>query len=223
MTDGEAATEALARELGRLEGIHDALERRTRGVTWMVWGLVLPGISITYSYTGLAMFQGGEFSAAWFLVLWIPWAALGVLGSASLWRSAGLVSRRSAAVWNGLKAFLLFLLAVVALYLAYHFLEIYRFFSLVGPSAMLMLVGAGTLVLGFNRWACPDRVERLLWIAGGAMLLVVTFLGTIIVGPVPHDADPSAFGPALQAFAVITPVAIALVYFGNGLYLSTRG
>jgi hypothetical protein len=223
MRTTQGATLDLAGDLRRLEGLHDALERRTRGVAWMVWGLVLPAVSVTYSYAGLAMVQGARFSPAWFLVLWMPWTLLGVLGTSALWRSVGLASHRSAAAWHGLKAFLLFALVVVSLYLAYHFLQIYKVFSLVGPSVFLMLVGVGTMVLGFSRWASPDRVERLLWAAGGVVLLVVVVVGTWIVGPVAHDAEPAAFIPGLRAFAIIAPLAIAFVYFGNGLYLSTRG
>ena len=217
------ASEDLARELQRLENAHDALDRRTRGLTWMIWGLVLPGISLTYSYAGNTMQDGATFPMWWFLVLWIPWVLLGAVVSAALWRSAGLMSKAARPIWHGIKAFLVFVGVTVILYLGYHFLKIYEVAAFVGPSVLLLMVGIGTLVLGLMRWAAPDSLERWLWAAGGATLILVTLVATWIVGPVSHDADPAAFVPALRAFAVIAPAAIASVYVGNGLYLSVRG
>lgn len=214
----------VAQAIDELERFPDALQRRTRGLTWMLWGLVLPGIYLTYSYAGSTMLSGASFSPVWFFVLWIPWVGLGILATAALWRSAGLLNGTARPVWNGTKAFLLFIAVVVALYLAYHFLELYRFVALVGPSVMLLLVGVGTATLGFNNWACPDRIERLLWLVGGIALIATVVIGTLVAGPVAHDEmDPAAFTPALRAFSIIAPVATALVYFGNGLYLSLRG
>lgn len=220
---GSLEARELTEEIRRLEGLHGAFDRRTRGITWMIWGLILPGIYLSYSYAGATMLAGARLPVLLFLTLWIPWVALGVLVTGALWRSAGLLIRGARPVWNGLKAFLVFVGVTVSAYLAYHFLELYKLFSLVGPSVMLMLVGLGTLVLGFNRWACPDRVERTLWTLGGLLLLLVVIVGTLVVGPVPHDAEPAAFVPALRAFSVIAPLATAAVYVGNGLYLSVRG
>src|SRR2546428_9143884 len=56
----------------------------------MIWGVVAPAIFVTYSLAGLVVAQDPA-AARLFPILWIPWAGLGLLTTASLWRSVGLV------------------------------------------------------------------------------------------------------------------------------------
>src|SRR5439155_15344138 len=74
----------------RIGSLHGALARRTAGLTWMIWGVVAPAIFVTYSLAGLVVAQDPA-AARLFPILWIPWAGLGLLTTASLWRSVGLV------------------------------------------------------------------------------------------------------------------------------------
>src|SRR5213594_2592588 len=106
--EGEGLTpQAAVAEIRRIEGLHGALARRASGLTWMIWGIVAPAIFISYALlTILVGFpgDGNGYHALWILfpVLWVPWAALGFVATATLWRSVGLViPRRSTQMREG--------------------------------------------------------------------------------------------------------------------------
>src|SRR6266571_6286167 len=107
--EGEGLTpQAAVAEIRRIESLHGALARRASGLTWMIWGIVAPAIFISYALLGILVgFPGTNngYHALWILfpVLWAPWAAIGLVATATLWRSVGLViPRRSAQMREGL-------------------------------------------------------------------------------------------------------------------------
>src|SRR5207247_9659084 len=73
----------------------------------MIWGIVAPAIFISYALLRILVGfpgDGNGYHALWILfpVLWVPWAALGFVATATLWRSVGLViPRRSAQMREG--------------------------------------------------------------------------------------------------------------------------
>src|SRR2546428_798747 len=95
--EGEGLTpQAAVAEIRRIESLHGALARRASGLTWMIWGIVAPAIFISYALLGILVgFPGNNngYHALWVLfpVLWAPWAAIGLVATATLWRSVGLL------------------------------------------------------------------------------------------------------------------------------------
>src|SRR5437899_1141675 len=74
----------------------------------MIWGIVAPAIFVSYALLGILVGfpsdgDGSHALRVLFPVLWAPWAAIGLVATATLWRSVGLViPRRSAQRWEGL-------------------------------------------------------------------------------------------------------------------------
>src|SRR5207244_3677164 len=95
--EGERLTaHAAVAEIRRIEGLHGALARRASGLTWMIWGIVAPAIFVSYALLGILVgfpSDGDGYHALRFLfpALWAPWAAIGLVATATLWRSVGLV------------------------------------------------------------------------------------------------------------------------------------
>lgn len=82
-----------ARAIDSVEGLEDALRKRTLGLTWIVWGLAGPGITLSYALADETLPRGAEWA---FATLWIPWVLAGYLATYALWRSAALTLREDA-------------------------------------------------------------------------------------------------------------------------------
>lgn len=211
MTETEALTaEAAVATLGRLEGLNEALRRRTSGLTWMVWGLASPGIFFTYSFWALLV----EFHApTWwvaFAFLWIPWVAAGTLATVALWRSAGLVVPRVGSRRQGLITFIVFLLVMNLAWPLAHAFDL----SLVEPALMLAALGFTSAALGIAGVNCPTREERVLTLGVGVALFAVAVLGSLAL---PQREAAYAF------FSLAAPLVTGAGYFANGLWLTLRG
>ena len=82
---------AAVAEIRRIEGLHGALARRASGLTWMIWGIVAPAIFVSYALLGILVgfpSDGDGYHAlrVLFPVLWAPWAAIGLVATATLCR-----------------------------------------------------------------------------------------------------------------------------------------
>lgn len=209
-SNGEPLTARTAAEtIGRLEGVHAALERRTSGLTWMVWGVVGPAIFLSYGFAGAAGLFETTAMTWWLAFLWVPWVAMGVGITRVLWASAGLVipvdnreGRKGGLITMALFIGLIFLgfAARETLDLQFH------------ESAMVLaMLGLASLAIGAFGVLCTDRTERRLWLGVGGLLIVTAFAIAAI-----FDAD--------QHSAVVTSAAAAsaLAWFVPGLYLATR-
>jgi hypothetical protein len=211
--EGEPLTPQRAlTEIGRVEALHGALARRTTGLTWMIWGIVAPAIFISYAYAGSAIAASGAHVEFLFPILWIPWALLGLATSGALWRSVGLVVPvdRVRSLREGLLTGVLIVGVIVGGMVSHFHVGFLR-----AELAMALLgLGAGTTVAGVLGLNSVDATGRRLWVLGG-LLLVATALGaSLLIG---GDLMLSR-----QWFSVIAPLASALVFFGGGLYLTTR-
>ncbi len=108
-----------AEALRSLEGFEEKLDRRTGGMTNMVWGLASAGIFLTY---GSASEWIAEQALHWlFSLLWIPWVAGGMALTGALWSSKAVTmgrdpeSRGSLLASLGFTGAFLAILAAVAL------------------------------------------------------------------------------------------------------------
>lgn len=209
-SEGEPLTpqKALA-EIGRIEALHGALARRTTGLTWMIWGIVAPAIFMTYSFAWHVLAESGRFL---FVFLWVPWALLGFATTGALWRSIGLVVPvdRMRSLRDGLLTGALVVGATIG--------GIVALFHVGLPLATLAMallgLGAGTTVAGLLGLNSVDAAGRRLWVLGGLVLMATAFGGSLVIGA---DLELSR-----QWFAAIAPLSSALVFFGGGLYLTTR-
>lgn len=213
-TEGERLTpQAAAVEISRIEGLHGALARRTAGMVWMVWGIVAPAIFMTYSLVFHA-FPGQGFGGFYWILpfLWIPWAAMGLVATTTLWHSAALVLPRdrtrpgSQYVVTGAVIVGLIVIGMIVIHV------------LVAPVAelawALTAIGIGVTLLAILGININDATERRMWIVGGILLVATALAGSL--------AFVGSLAAARDAFAILSPLASALVMFGGGLYLTSK-
>lgn len=203
MTETMTPHEA-ARLLTDAAGFERALERRTEGLTMMVWGLVSSAMFATY---GLAAVLGATESAyvGWiFGTLWIPWVGAGLLVTFALWRSAAL-SRPRAMVDEDTKAYWVRSIGLT--------LAITLFFSIFhpgGPTFPLAVLGAAwALVAAFNLFRSHPE-ERRFAFAAGAILFATGIALWITRAPI-------------EVAGTVSMAAPLVVLLGLGFWQTLRG
>ena len=212
VSESEALSPAkAAEEIRRIGSLHGALARRTAGLTWMIWGVVAPAIFVTYSLAGLVVAQDPA-AARLFPFIWIPWAALGLVTTASLWRSVGLVIPvdRTRGARQGIATGVVIVGLIAAGIIVIQLLR----GPLSEPAWALMGLGLAGVVVGITGLNSYDSTDRRAWIAGGTIMALIALAGSLLLG-----GDIAA---GRQWFTVISPLTSALVFFGGGLYLTTR-
>lgn len=210
-SNGEPMTARTAAEtIGRLEGVHAALERRTSGLTWMVWGIATPAIFLSYGFAGAAGAWEESATTWWATFLWVPWVAMGVAATIGLWRSVGLVVPMDHR--QGRRGGILFMVLFLGLIFLGFTLRETLDLKLHESAMVLLMVGAANVTIGSFGILCTDRVERALWVGTGAGLAVVALAMTAVFNADQHTAA-----------TVAAAVAVAVAYFGSGLYQVTRG
>ncbi len=198
-------------EIRRIETLHGALARRTSGLTWMIWGVVAPAVFVTYALATLIGGQGA-LPFAVYPFLWVPWAALGLLATASLWRSVGLVMPvdRTARGRVGVLAGAVIVGVIAAGIVAIRLTGV----PVAELAWALAGLGIASAVLGVAGVASYHPADRRLWVAGGALMALVALAGSLLAG-----GDLTL---ARAWFAVLSPVTSGLVFSGGGLVLVSR-
>jgi cation transport ATPase len=74
--------------LSRALSFEDSLRRRTEGVTWAIWGIVLALVFFMYAAMGGALGERGP--PWWAVALWLPWVIAGSALTWALWRTSAL-------------------------------------------------------------------------------------------------------------------------------------
>lgn len=197
-------------EITKLEDVHEALKRRTVGLSWMVWGIVAAAIFVSYSFVGFVAEVEAPEAATLFPFLWLPWVLLGVLTNRLLWRSVGLVialDPAEGAKW-GILTMVLFLGLIFGGMALVAALDV----PITEPATVLMAMGLATGLLGAVGGS--ESYDRGLALAGGAVLVVVALAATLLVG----DGDT-----AYAWFSLVAPVAVVLVNFTVGGLVASRG
>lgn len=214
-TDEMRPDEALAtvRELGEMD---EALERSTFGITWVLWGLVLAGMLLSYSLWEAAPQDLSSGVRTLLVFLFVPWVLLGVAATRVLWRSAGLGvpsldERIGRSVGWALAAGVL---VGVALALTTSDLR-QAGIMVVEMAGLLLAIGAATIVLGLQGSGTRGRRQRrALWV-GGLAVVLLTLATTVLAGP-DHET-------ARTTFWIAGPAIPLVVYTLGGLYLARRG
>lgn len=209
--DGLSPEEAVE-EIERVDRMHDALEQRTSGLTWMVWGIAIAAIFVSYSYVGVIADAYDPAASSLDPFLWIPWVVLAVLTTRALWRSAGLVLPIEPGGLD-LESLLVGVLFVGLSYggiLAVQELGV----PLLEPAVVLVAVGVATGLVGILGLTTTSRFERRAAVVAGALLVVVALATTALV---PSDGIGYAW------FSLVAPLSVVVAYFAVGGLLTTRG
>ena len=216
MASGELTARGAVEAMRSLEGVTEALRRRTAGMTWMIWGFVVPAIFLSYNALGAtgALDDPGPWLVALLNVLWAPWVAIGVLATRALWRSAALPMAQDVrkARRDGVLQGALFVGAIFGLMAVVRALDL----GLVEPGSALLGVALASLASGALNLNCDDRTDRLAWTYAGLFLLAVVLV-TWLATPSEPEWLPFA------VFGTVAPLATAIAYVGAGIWLSLRG
>lgn len=208
--EGLSPQEAVER-IDEVDNVHDALEQRTSGITWMVWGIAVAAIFVSYSYVGVLADAYDPQAASLNPILWAPWVLLAVIVTRQLWRSVGLVLEVDpGADREGLLTGAIFFGLTYGGILAIQELGV----PLLEPAVVLLGLGIATGLVGILGLTTTSTFERRAAIVGGATLVLVA-LGTTAL--VPRD------GVGYAWFSLVAPIAVAVVYFGIGGLVAARG
>lgn len=209
---GDLSPQEAIEKIDRVDQLHHALEQRTSGVTWMVWGIASAAIFVTYSYVGVVVDAYATQMRALFPFLWIPWVLLGLLVTRSLWRSAGLVVpiQQRSLDRQGILLGLLFVGLISAGLLGVQALG----WPLLEPAVALVGVGAATGLMGILGLTATSRFERRGAMIAGTLLVVVALVTTALV---PADGTGYAW------LSLVAPVSVAIAYFTVGGLVAARG
>lgn len=165
-----------------MDRIDERLQARVHGLTWMVWGLVAPAIFMTYAFAATRVADLPiDAHVPWFGLLWAPWAVLGLVFTALLWRSVGFVlpgkgiAGRELALHAGF-----FLAATIGLVV----LAIVTDLPVYPPTIVLTGIGLVTTVLGTRDAFAGNAREGTFQAAVGALLMgFAVFEAIVLAGP----------------------------------------
>lgn len=197
--------------LTEIDGYEEELTARTAGLTWILWGIAIPGLFISYNAAGHWIFDHG--GPEWIQgILWMPWIAGASLATNWLWKLNAVtlgLDHSSEESWLASAGFtaLFFLLAG----------GVFGALKLAGvgfgPNGwMVLTTGVFTLALGaVYRWqGWPGWREA---IAAGV---------AVLAGGIPIALAPVTFAPTV-AFGFASAALVGVAYVGAGIALYLRG
>lgn len=206
--EGPSLAEAAA-TIDRVEQFDEALRQRTEGIVLMVWGTVMAGLFVSYAYAGVLY---GDAFPWWANQLWLPWVVLGVVITASLWRSVALAVPR----FNETRRHpLLVLVAWLAGISAVWALTLVVSPGLNEPTYWLLGIGSLLTLFGAVNLENRSRPGRRASLAVGAAVLAVA---VVLAWQLPSDP--------VQGYRVATVVATLAsggIPLLGGLWLVARG
>lgn len=195
-------------EIRQLEGRRSTLEARTAGIEWIVWGLAMTAMFLTYDFFGVLSDHDPSVADA-FPYLWIPWIGIGLLATHFLWRSVALESHRhgNRRRFQITAALTLLTSAIGGVLIAWF--DVY----VPAPGIILGIIGLAYVLQGVVGFACVDRFERGLRIVVGALFVLAVAWVTILAG---------GGRSALIVLGVVAPLSTLLALTGAGAFLSWR-
>lgn len=204
-------------EIDRLEDERTALSRRTAGLTWIVWGLVLAGLVMymnLWEALGVDAGPNGEFIEEFQPLVALAWPVVGYVVTRSIWRSAGLTVPGLGDISPGKRAirYAAIVLAGILTPLLMGYLRGVVGVPAAEDLAFLAVLGGVTVAAGAMGVGCHDRLERTVAIAMGSSILVAGFAIAAVTG--------AGRG---GTFAMLEVPVLVLTYTIGGLYLMTRG
>jgi hypothetical protein len=204
MSDEPLSALEAASAIREVAGWSDRLRQRVAGLTWMFWGMVTPAIFVSYALGASA----GVADAPWFGLLWLPWAALGLLFTWLLWRSSRVAAQDAPVSWRELGVHAaLFVAATVGVAIIVVVLRL----PLAPPTGVLVGLGLVTAMLAVRDAATAGpHAAAVVQAVGGLALLA-------------FGLQQALAQPGLAAAALSDAVASAVVLVGVGTFRTTRG
>lgn len=193
MTPQEAA--ATIASTTRWEG---SLARRVEGLTWMVWGIAMPGMFVSY---GFADALGA--SDLVMALLWIPWVALANVVTIALWRTAALTARAEIPTRRSKRWLLL-------------------------GAVYLVVFALMNWLSTDDTWVTPMVLIGVVWSLLGLLIPRMSAQGRVVSAVVGVSVALAAVGVAAlplgeHAAGAAATAAIALIPLGGGLWQVLRG
>lgn len=193
--------------LAGIEDVEEEMTARTAGLTWLVWGLAIPGLFTSYAALQPVVAEG---PFEWILsVLWIPWIVAGSLATNALWAVNAVTLDREpegGGGWTSLGFVVLFFALAGASWALTSVLGVDL------PLDALWIVAAGLLTVAigavFRRRQAPGGGLA----AAGGLTIVAGGLAVGVVDPSP-SALVNLAGAAL----------VGLIYHAVGGWLYLRG
>lgn len=209
-----AADEALS-TIEQTLAHEEGLRSRTEGLTWMIWGLVTAGWTLTYD--AVAWISRPGVPSALLNWVWLPWVVVGGAVVTALWRTAALADpaleddRPAGALvvagWTGF---------VIALWAA-------LFFGLVGGIGFPGTADTmGLIVLGVT-WFTFGAVRPVRLTDRGGRVCMLVGLGLFVAGMATAFALGHEHPDANAISTVVATLVGGLVPLGGGLWQALRG
>jgi len=198
MAAAELTPLEAARAVAQAERWDRTLARRTEGAIWMVWGIVVSAMFVSYGYAA------SSHVADWvFATLWAPWTAAGILTTIALQR---IVRAHAPAPAPVRERRVLVGVAVVALA-----------FTLMG--AVLRPTNATTpLMIDGAVWTFAGAFNAFRFSWEGRLMLATSGVGCIVVG-----AGLWLLHPAEDAAGLVATFTIAILALGTGFARVLKG
>lgn len=208
MTEAQLTPQQAAAAIHEAGSLDDVLRRRTEGLMWMTWAFIATGTFLSYSLAGATLRE----YPPWMGLLWVPWAAFGILFTFLLWRSAGIVLTRGAPsmrrIWAHVVLF--FLLTIGAV--------------IVGFAFKLPVIPPAVVLFGIGTASALVAVARLRH--GGAAAWIVLALGAILMAFAVFESvwlTQSTFMQSVHGMALVNAPIAGLALFLIGLAFYARG
>lgn len=178
--------QAAARLLTDAAGFERSLQRRTHGLTLVVWGIIGSAMFVSYGFVALL-------DAPWyvFAFLWLPWTAIGVVTTRALWRSAALSHPQGVADWAHRKRWQrMFVVGTL-------FTIVFAILRPDGPTLPLGLLGVAYCAFGlFNVFRAHPQERRETFVAG-VLLLATALVLALTRAPIEVSGTVAIVVPAL--------------------------
>lgn len=210
MTPETASIRQAIDSISHLEAFEESLRRRTEGITWMVWGLVFAGLTLSFYIGDLTRDAAtADEPRPWSLLFpWFPWMLAGGVITAALWKSAALQTPTlHRPLWATLGGLLAVGAATVLVFIASWALPA-GMQSAVTPLTLFGLAGLAVVATPLLRLSVAGRR-----VAIAATLVQVVCGIAIGLG----GGSPNATGYTLTA------VLVAATWIGAGLWETTQG
>lgn len=164
--------------IDRAQAFDAPLRRRTEGLTWMVWGLVVAVIQISFAAADNWFGTEAQWPLWAYPLFLFGWPSIGIVTTYALWRTVGLASAAAAerSRWS-------ILAGALWLPLVYLGWAIVLFLGRGVPSSAMPLLGMGfawTLLGAFNVFRATSTGRRVLLAVGAAV-----FLAGVVTSMVP--------------------------------------
>lgn len=213
MTRADLDVEEAIDEVQGMQGYTGALARRAVGLTWVLWGLVLAGMVLSYNQWAQLGAQTPDALDGLLRFLFVPWLGLGAFVTWLLWRTVGLAipgeTDRSGLFWAGVLSAIA-LVAVAGVFVANNLSS-----DVTSTAILLVGIGLPTAFAGLAGLLGRGRGERAVPVAIGSFVVVATLAVSWLGEPGSSEL--------FLTFTWLGPTLVLVAYISGGAALAVRG